>query len=90
MIGDINDFYLRDYDVSQLVRNGSSRTVLRVCGFNSSDSVQFRWLQTSQLGKYQLYSKDVWILDDINISLVLSETENISLVSESFESADLK
>jgi len=90
LIGDINDFHLRGYDASEITTNDTNRKVLHVCGFNSSDFIQFRWLQTSQLGIIHVNPKDVWILDDININLVLSEEKYVPLVNESFESANLR
>ncbi len=72
------------------VIRGSVNTVrLSLCGFNNSDSIRFRWLQTSQISSGSI-SRDVWILDDIVINIVQSQKIKVNLLHESFNETQLK
>ena len=42
------DFRLRGYKVEQsMVSDGWNKSDIQICNFSLSDSIQFRWLQTS-------------------------------------------
>ena len=89
-IGDINNFILRGYEVKDVDASNMVEVSICLCGFNISDSVQFRWLQTSRFTKSNLIPRDLWILDDIIINFVTEELEEINLLKESFDSLELK
>ena len=44
-----------------MVSDGLNKFVIQVCNFNLNDSIQFRWLQTSQFRPGGI--KDVWLMD---------------------------
>ena len=89
-IGDINNFILRGYEVKNVDADSIVEITICLCGFNITDSVQFRWLQTSRFIKSDFIPRDLWILDDIIINFVIEELEEINLLKESFDSLELK
>ena len=75
------DFRLRGYKVQQsMVSDGLSKSEIQVCNFNLSNSVQFRWLQTSLFRSDGI--KDVWFMDNINITLVVQSSRHNLLMDE--------
>ena len=89
-IGDINNFILRGYEVKYVDADSIVEITICLCGFNITDSVQFRWLQTSRFTKSDFIPRDLWILDDIIINFVTETQEEINLLNESFDSLELK
>ena len=67
--------------------NSSTNATIDICNFNVSDFIQFRWLQTSSVDSGL---QDVWILDNIKISIATSEHGNITILSETFDLRMLK
>ena len=86
VIGDLNNFYLRGYAIPRIriYENHRMSVVSKICNVADDDSIQFRWLQTSQIRIDNNKAIDVWILDDIKID-VISEDGNLSLINESFD-----
>ena len=87
-IGDKDNFRLRGYPVdSQVIISDVSSIRTNICCFNSTDSIQFRWLQTSQFRKDHVTdsARDSWSIDNITIDLV-SDKFRLSLLNESFDS----
>ena len=83
---------IRGYRVNEARQNGSNSTakiMVDICNFNSSDSIQFRWLQTSTIQNDEII-KDVWILDNLEISITTSEHGNVQLFNEAFDGVTLK
>ncbi len=86
-IGDKNNFWLRGYPVdNQVVISDVSSIRTNICCFNSTDSIQFRWLQTSEFRKDYVSdsARDTWSIDNIAIDLV-SDKFQLSLLNESFD-----
>ncbi len=88
-IGDFNNFSIRGYTMFDVIRGSVNTVRLSLCGFNNSDSIRFRWLQTSQISSGSI-SRDVWILDDIVINIVQSQKIKVNLLHESFNETELK
>ena len=86
----MDESFIRGYMVEQTSLsedNSSINATIDICNFNISDFIQFRWLQTSYVNSGV---RDVWILDNIKISIVTSEHGNIVLLSETFDLRMLK
>ena len=82
------DFRLRGYKVEQsMVSDGWNKFEIQICNFSLSDSLQFRWLQTSLFKPGGI--SDVWFMDNITINLVQPSSRNNLLVEE-FNSGNLK
>jgi len=63
----------------------SCNNVSNIVGsFNFTDHIQFRWHQESNITKNSENARDVWALGDLNITLVLSETDKIPLMMETW------
>ena len=86
LIGDFNNFHLRGYPIpsNRIYENPTMSVISKICNFADDDSIQFRWLQTSQIRIDNNKAIDIWILDDIKID-VISEDGNLSLINESFD-----
>ncbi len=72
-IGDKDNFRLRGYPVDNQVIISDVKSIrANICCFNSTDSIQFRWLQTSQFRKDHVTdsARDSWSIDNITIDLV--------------------
>ena len=70
---------IRGYRVNESRQNGTNSTakiMVDICNINISDSIQFRWLQTSFLRNGDIL-RDVWILDNLEISITTSEHGNV-------------
>ena len=82
------DFRLRGYKVEQsMVSDGWNKFEIQICNFSLSDSLQFRWLQTSQFKPGRI--NDVWFMNNITINLVQPSSRSNLLVEE-FNSGNLK
>ena len=82
------DFRLRGYKVEQsMVSDGWNKFEIQICNFSLSDSIQFRWLQTSIFRPGGI--SDVWFMDNITIKLVQTSSRN-NLLMEEFNSEKLK
>ncbi len=63
--------------------------IINVCNISTDNiSLQFRWLQTSTL----LVNApiDIWLLDNIKISVIDSVQENLTLLEENFDGNTLE
>ena len=83
---------IRGYEVNEVHRGGNNSTkdiMVDICNFNISDSIQFRWLQTSTIQSND-FLRDVWILDNLEISINTSEHGNVQLFKETFDGGILK
>jgi len=89
-IGDRNDnFKIRGYEVRLLeLETGKGLQMMRICNLNTSESIQFRWLQTSVLNPSGM--RDAWMLDNITVYHELYNGERITLLNENFDKADLE
>ena len=82
------DFRLRGYKVEQsMVSYGWNKFEIQICNFSLSDSIQFRWLQTSIFRPGGI--SDVWFMDNITINLVQPSSRK-NLLMEEFNSEKLK
>ena len=64
---------------------------LELCNFEDDfETIQFRWLQTSRFRGDLVHPKDVWSLDNVNISFIDSRGEETILLEDSFNSDQLK
>jgi len=91
-IGDPNNLVLRGYAVeSRISPVGSSLSYsVQLCGFsNQSESIQFRWLQTS-LVNLDNTLKDIVVLDDVQISHEPEDGVRVALMEDSFDGEGLK
>ena len=57
-----------------MVSDGLNKFEIQGCSFNLNDSIQFRWLQTSQFRPGGI--KDVWLMDNINVTLVAQSSKH--------------
>ena len=83
---------IRGYEVNKVRRGGNNSSEdikVDICNFNISDSIQFRWLQTSTIKSNDIV-RDVWILDNLEISINTSEHGNVQLFKETFDGGILK
>ena len=83
---------IRGYEVNEVHRDSNNSTediTVDICNFNISDSIQFRWLQTSTILSDDAL-RDVWILDNLEISINTSEHGNVQLFKETFDGGILK
>ena len=83
-------FSLRGYRVEQ-VFVGNERQALEkisISGVEINDSVQFRWLQTCQIGKKKF--SDAWLLDNIKIVQVFSNQSSLPVLCETFSEDTLE
>ncbi len=63
--------------------------IINVCNISTDNiSLQFRWLQTSTL--LANAPIDIWLLDNIKISVIDSVQENLTLLEENFDGNTLK
>ena len=91
-LGEQNDenFRIRGYPVTPLLLgSGKGQQTIQICDLNTSDSIQFRWLQSSVLSPSVV--RDTWIID--NITVVLHQKFNANattLLIETFDNTALK
>ncbi len=94
-IGDIANLIIRDYSVEKrpldISKIGyiSENIASEICNFNASN-IQFRWLQSSRFKVRDNTSRDLWSLDDINISYITEDGEWREIINDSFDSGQLK
>ncbi len=92
-LGNLSNLVIRDYPVDPQNQNESVpifNVSLRLCDFErESNFIQFRWLQTSRFGRATKF-RDLWGLDDVRISYVQESGEEDVILSESFDSEQLK
>ena len=95
-LGNLSNLVIREYPVNsqnQILVNQSVPVMnisLVLCDFEREpESVQFRWLQTSRFAASNRI-RDVWGLDDLQISYVQESGEEALLLSDSFDSDQLK
>ena len=62
---------------------------ITTCNFSLTDSIQVRWLVTSRALIKDRPSRDVWSLDDVEITLT-TECDNYTLLADSFDMTELK
>ena len=62
---------------------------ITICNFSLTDSIQARWLVTSRTFNEEYAPADVWSLDDVEIALI-TECDNYTLLSDSFDMSELK
>ena len=75
------DFRLRGYKVEQsIISDGWNKFDTQICNFSLSDSIQFRWLQTTYFLPGRII--DVWFMDNITINLVEPSSRSNLLVEE--------
>ena len=70
--------------------NRQENVAIDICNFCVSDSIQFRWLQTSDSTGNSRNFRDSWILDDIEINIVTAVNASMELLSENFDIDTLK
>ena len=83
---------IRGYEVNEVLQGGNNSTEdikVDICNFNISDSIQFRWLQTSSIASND-FLRDVWILDNLEISINTCEHGTVQLLKETFDEGILK
>ena len=83
---------IRGYEVNEVRQHGDNSTqdiMVHICNFNISDSIQFRWLQTSIIENND-FLRDVWILDNLEISISTCEHGIVQLFKEDFDGGILK
>lgn len=91
-IGDRDNLEIRGYPVGAKMFSVGTRThySAQVCDFDRQlDSVQLRWLQTSRFDDRNI-AKDVWSIDDVQISYEPELGMEISLLEDSFNDNQLK
>ena len=77
-------FSLRGYPVDVILLSGLGQDTLHftISGIEINDLVQFRWLQTSMIGRSPL--SDVWLLDNIEIVQVFPNQSSLPVLCETF------
>ena len=74
------------------IRNDEMNLVhgnITICNFSLTDSIPVRWLVTSRALNKNIAPADVWSLDDVEITLI-TECDNYTLLSDSFDMSELK
>ena len=61
---------------------------ITICNFSLTDSIQVRWLVTNHSLIRDRPARDVWSLDDIDITLI-TECDNYTLLADSFDMSEL-
>ena len=92
-IGDPDNLVVRGYAVeSRVIPIGSSMPYsVQLCGFsNISESIQFRWLQTTFVSQFDNTFKNIAGLDNVQISYEPEDGVRIVLLEDSFDSEELK
>ena len=94
LIGDLDNLVLRGYavDVREISDDGSRDPPysVRICDFDEqTKSVQLRWLQTSSFAVNPMV-RDVWTLDDVNVSYEHEDGTRMELLQDSFDGIELK
>ena len=80
---------IREYHVKLITFTNIVYHSVQVCGFGFPvNSTQFRWLQTSQIGRFPIV-KDAWTLDNVHISVYDGST-SVDLLQDSFNEPELK
>ena len=81
------------YEIPHLYKLTSETKVVHgnitICSFSLTDSIQVRWLVTSRPSNKDTAPKDVWSLDDVEITLI-TECDNYTLLADSFDMSELK
>ncbi len=83
---------IRDYSVQrEPLHVNKYKSDIEICNFNASN-IQFRWLQSSQfkVREGENSARDLWSLDDINISYITEDGEWREIINDSFDSGQLK
>ena len=62
---------------------------ITICNFTLTDSIQVRWLVTSRGFTKHRAPRDVWSLDDVEVTLI-TECDNYTLLADSFDMSELK
>ena len=62
---------------------------ITICNFSLTESIQFRWLVTSRSLIKNRPGRDVWSLDDVEITLT-TQCDNYTLLADSFDMTKLK
>ena len=93
-IGNFSNLVIRDYYVDNQVMTPNLEDVnvsLTLCNFeNAPDWIQFRWLQTTLISREGVSLRDFWGLDDMRISYIKENGEEVVLLSDSFDDKQLK
>ena len=76
-------YVLESFDVPIIHAN------ITICNFSLTDSIQVRWLVTSRSLFKDRPARDVWSLDDVEITL-MTECDNYTLLADSFDMSELK
>ena len=92
-IGDPDDLVIRGYavDVRRVSDDGTVDPPfsVQICDFNEQvTSVQLRWLQSSHLSLNNSMLRDVWIIDDVEVSY--ENGARFDLLRDSFSGVELK
>ena len=92
--GQINNTRRHGYDIPygyslKLSNSAIIHGHITVCNFSLTDSIQVRWLVTSRPRNKDTAPKDVWSLDDVEITLI-TECDNYTLLADSFDMSELK
>ena len=70
------------------VNNPTSFGNMTICNFSLNDSFQLRWLVTSHV--IMTPPRDVWSLDDINVTIITEVSNSTTLLEDSFDMGHLK
>ena len=80
---------LRGYSVPIKLINSSTTQDIRVCDNDFfKREVQFRWLQTAAI-QLRDRARDVWSLDNVNVSVHINSTRERQVLSEDFEEENM-
>ncbi len=80
---------IRDYDVPYYYHSGVQSFEMSVCGDDYlRDGLQIRWLQQVIFNTNK--KRDVVTLDNVSISLIVSNETSISLLEDGFDQGNLR
>ena len=77
-------FSLRGYPVDVILLSGIGQDTLHftIGGIEINDLIQYRWLQTSKIGRSPF--SDVWLLDNIEIVQMFPDQNSLPELCETF------
>ena len=90
-IGQPGNLTIRGYSVNHafIPIGDKTRYSVQICDFgNLTESVQFRWLQTSSFDADGTY-RDVWSMDDVLVTYEPEVGPRIELLNDSFNNEEL-
>lgn len=81
---------IRGYTIKNVNNIGNKwrKIEVNICGIETFESVQLRWLETAVF--YPSIVRDVWVLDDVVMAIVSPNNNITTLLCDDFEHENLR